>query len=190
MIYLFAFLFSFKGNATRVSRLLRDNPRTFVQQAADWIEYVHRHKGAKHLRAEVHDLYWYQYYLVDVLAFLLIAILAFFCVIKTLFRLLWKIVTRPVKGNKTSKQEWELICFKDKIVIWVKGELKWGKKGRYVFVQGTWNSYGNRISADMILILSFLYFTIKDIFGCHFLEAWCPNGQYARLRIKPSGLEP
>ena len=85
---------SFKGNATYISRLLRDNPRTSVQQAADWIEYVHRHKGAKHLRPEVYNLSWYQYYLLDVLLFLFLAIrmlvaLLFdvFFVIRVLFRL-------------------------------------------------------------------------------------------------------
>ena len=87
---------------------MRDNPRTSVQQAADWIEYVHRHKGAKHLRPEVYNLYWYQYYLLDVLAFLLTAIFAVCFAIRMLFRLLWKIVTRLTKGNKTSKQEWSI----------------------------------------------------------------------------------
>ncbi|XP_020621485.1 UDP-glucuronosyltransferase 2B19-like [Orbicella faveolata] len=96
---------SFKGNATRISRLMRDNPRTSVQQAADWIEYVHRHKGAKHLRPEVYNLHWCQYYLLDVVAFLLTAIFAFCFAIRVLFRLLWKIVTKLAKGNKTSKQE-------------------------------------------------------------------------------------
>ena len=98
-------LLSFKSNATRVSRLSRDNPRTFVQEAADWIEYVHRHKGAKHLKSQVYNLYWYQYYLLDLLVFLLTVIFAFCFAIRMLFRLLWKIVTRNGKGDKTSKQE-------------------------------------------------------------------------------------
>ncbi|XP_020621501.1 UDP-glucuronosyltransferase 2B10-like [Orbicella faveolata] len=96
---------SFKGNATRISRLLRDNPRTSVQQAADWIEYVHRHKGAKHLRPEVYNLHWYQYYLLDVLAFLLTTLFAFCIAITMLFKLLSKIVTKRAKGDKISKQE-------------------------------------------------------------------------------------
>ena len=88
------FLYSFKGNATRISRLLRDNPRTFVQQAADWIEYVHRHKGAKHLRPEGYNLYWYQHYLLDVLAFLLTLIFSFFFAMRMLFRLVYKIAAK------------------------------------------------------------------------------------------------
>jgi len=96
---------SFNGNATRISRLLRDNPRTSVQQAADWIEYVHRHKGAKHLRPEVYNLHWYQNYLLDVLAFLLSALFAFCMAITMLFKLFCKIVINRAKGDKISKQE-------------------------------------------------------------------------------------
>ena len=96
---------SFKGNATRISRLLRDNPRTSVQQAADWIEYVHRHKGAKHLRPEVHNLAWYQYYLLDVLAFLATAFVTFCIAMKMLFRVLCKIVTKLTKVGHSTKQE-------------------------------------------------------------------------------------
>ena len=92
------FLCSFKGNATRISRLLRDNPRTSIQQAADWIEYVQRHKGAKHLRPEVYNLHWYQYYLLDVFAFLLTSIFAFCFAIKMLLRLLCETVGR--QGRK------------------------------------------------------------------------------------------
>ncbi|XP_078380886.1 UDP-glucuronosyltransferase 2B31-like [Oculina patagonica] len=88
---------SFKGNATRISRLLRDSPRSSVQQAADWIDYVHRHKGAKHLRPEVYNLYWFQYYLLDVLVFLVTALFAFCISIRMLFRVLCKVVTKIAK---------------------------------------------------------------------------------------------
>ena len=99
------FLFSFKGNATRISRLLRDNPRTSVQQAADWIEYVHRHKGAKHLRPEVYNLTWYQYYLLDVLVFFIAALVALCLAIRMMFRLLLKIIAKLANVGHRSKQE-------------------------------------------------------------------------------------
>ena len=98
--------YSFKSNATRISRLLRDNPRTFVQQAADWVEYVNRHKGAKHLRPEVYNLHWYQYYLLDVLAFVLTLIFSFFFAMRMLFRLLCKIVTKRGNVGHSSDQDW------------------------------------------------------------------------------------
>jgi glucuronosyltransferase len=37
-----------------------------------WTEYVIRHKGAPHLRSAVLDLAWYQYFLLDVIAVLVL----------------------------------------------------------------------------------------------------------------------
>lgn len=39
-----------------------------------WTEYVLRHKGAPHLKSQALNLRWYQYYLLDVLAVLLVII--------------------------------------------------------------------------------------------------------------------
>ena len=36
-----------------ISGLLKDRQRTPLQETADWIEYVLRHGGARHLRAQV-----------------------------------------------------------------------------------------------------------------------------------------
>ena len=60
----------FKQSAMRISRLLKDRPRSPLQETCDWIEYVLRHGGARHLRAQVFNIPWYQYYLLDVIAFL------------------------------------------------------------------------------------------------------------------------
>ncbi|KAL9957658.1 hypothetical protein ACROYT_G034581 [Oculina patagonica] len=60
----------FKSKAMNVSRLLRDRRQTPLQETCDWIEYVLRHGGARHLRAQVFNIPWYQYYLLDVMAFL------------------------------------------------------------------------------------------------------------------------
>ena len=54
----------------RISRLMKDSPRTSLEKAGDWIEYVLRHGGTQHLRAQVFNIPWYQYYLLDVIAFL------------------------------------------------------------------------------------------------------------------------
>ncbi|XP_020903637.1 2-hydroxyacylsphingosine 1-beta-galactosyltransferase [Exaiptasia diaphana] len=61
---------SFRANATRVSKLLKDRKRTPVQEAADHLEYVLRHNGTKHLRPAVLDIPWYQYFLLDIMIFL------------------------------------------------------------------------------------------------------------------------
>lgn len=36
-----------------------------------WTEYIHRHKGAHHLKSHALNLPWYQYFLLDVFAAIL-----------------------------------------------------------------------------------------------------------------------
>lgn len=61
--------------ARRASSILRDNPMPIMDKAVFWIEYVIRHKGAPHLRTTANDLYWFQYYLLDVTTAISIAII-------------------------------------------------------------------------------------------------------------------
>ncbi|XP_037752534.1 UDP-glucuronosyltransferase 2A2 isoform X5 [Chelonia mydas] len=62
---------SYKENAVRLSQIHHDQPIKPLDRAVFWIEFVMRHKGAKHLRPAAHELTWYQYHCLDVLAFLL-----------------------------------------------------------------------------------------------------------------------
>lgn len=62
---------SYKENAMRLSRIHHDQPVKPLDRAVFWIEFVMRHKGAKHLRPAAHDLTWFQYHSLDVIAFLL-----------------------------------------------------------------------------------------------------------------------
>ncbi|KAM9238111.1 UDP-glucuronosyltransferase 2A1 isoform 4-T4 [Dugong dugon] len=62
---------SYKENAMRLSRIHHDQPVKALDRAVFWIEFVMRHKGAKHLRPAAHDLTWYQYHCLDVIGFLL-----------------------------------------------------------------------------------------------------------------------
>ncbi|XP_072477066.1 UDP-glucuronosyltransferase 2A1-like isoform X16 [Notamacropus eugenii] len=62
---------SYKENAMRLSRIHHDQPVKPLDRAVFWIEFVMRHKGAKHLRPASHDLTWYQYHSLDVIGFLL-----------------------------------------------------------------------------------------------------------------------
>ncbi|XP_015426915.1 PREDICTED: UDP-glucuronosyltransferase 2B31-like isoform X2 [Myotis davidii] len=62
---------SYKENAMKLSRIHHDQPVKPLDQAVFWIEFVMRHKGAKHLRPAAHDLTWFQYHSLDVIGFLL-----------------------------------------------------------------------------------------------------------------------
>ncbi|KAM6970011.1 UDP glucuronosyltransferase 5 family, polypeptide G2 [Aplochiton taeniatus] len=67
---------SYGDNMRRLSLLHRDQPLTPLDRAVFWIEFVIRHKGAPHLRAEAYSMPWYSYYSLDVVAFLLATQLA------------------------------------------------------------------------------------------------------------------
>ncbi|XP_048220637.1 UDP-glucuronosyltransferase 2B17-like isoform X2 [Perognathus longimembris pacificus] len=61
----------YKKNAMWLSTIHHDQPMKPLDRAVFWIEFVMRHKGAKHLRPLAHNLTWYQYYSLDVIGFLL-----------------------------------------------------------------------------------------------------------------------
>ncbi|XP_072797066.1 UDP-glucuronosyltransferase 2B18 isoform X1 [Vicugna pacos] len=67
---------SYKQNAMRLSTIQHDQPMKPLDRAVFWIEFVMRHKGAKHLRPAAHDLTWYQYHSLDVIGFLLACVAA------------------------------------------------------------------------------------------------------------------
>ncbi|XP_061670590.1 UDP-glucuronosyltransferase 2C1-like [Syngnathoides biaculeatus] len=58
---------TYQNNMQRLSRLHRDQPIPPLDSALFWIEFVMRHKGAAHLKAESYKLPWYAYYSVDIL---------------------------------------------------------------------------------------------------------------------------
>ncbi|XP_032190363.1 UDP-glucuronosyltransferase 2B31-like [Mustela erminea] len=67
---------SYKENAMRLSRIHHDQPIKPLDRAVFWIEFVMRHKGAKHLQPASHDLTWFQYHSLDVIGFLLACVAA------------------------------------------------------------------------------------------------------------------
>ncbi|XP_061848640.1 UDP-glucuronosyltransferase 2A1 isoform X2 [Colius striatus] len=74
---------SYKENVLRLSKIHHDQPVKPLDRAVFWIEFVMRHKGAKHLRPAAHQLTWYQYHSLDVLAFLFTCTaIAFFILVK------------------------------------------------------------------------------------------------------------
>ena len=86
-----------------ISGLLKDRRQTPLQEIIDWIEYVLRHGGARHLRAEVLNIPWYQYYLLDVMAFLVAIVTLVVMVIRLACRCLCRVFCK--KGDVKTKKE-------------------------------------------------------------------------------------
>ncbi|XP_008497819.2 UDP-glucuronosyltransferase 2C1 isoform X2 [Calypte anna] len=74
---------TYKENILKLSKIHHDQPLKPLDRAVFWIEFVMRHKGAKHLRPAAHNLTWYQYHCLDVLAFLFTCtVIAVFLLVK------------------------------------------------------------------------------------------------------------
>ena len=93
----------FKVNARRISQIMRDRKRFPLEEAVDWIEFVLRHRGARHLRAQVVNLSWYQYYLLDVLLFFVVISGAFSLITIACCRCLCKCCSKR-SGAKSKKE--------------------------------------------------------------------------------------
>ena len=61
----------YRENIQSVSARAKDRVLPPVEQAVWWVEYVLRHKGAKHLRPATLDLNWIQYFFIDIALFLI-----------------------------------------------------------------------------------------------------------------------
>nr|AVT42207.1 UDP-glucuronosyltransferase 40AA1 [Lissorhoptrus oryzophilus] len=68
------------------SKLFHDRPMKPLDYAIYWIEYVIRHKGAKHLQVAGARLPWYKFFMLDVLSFLIFVLFLSIFSILYLFR--------------------------------------------------------------------------------------------------------
>ena len=72
-----------RENMKKMHELFVDAKDTPLERAVWWVEYVIRHQGAQFLKPLSVDLAWYQYHLLDVIAFILIIMsLLLFIIIK------------------------------------------------------------------------------------------------------------
>nr|XP_012328834.1 UDP-glucuronosyltransferase 2B19 isoform X2 [Aotus nancymaae] len=90
----------YKENAMKLSRIHHDQPMKPLDRAVFWIEFVMRHKGAKHLRVAAHDLTWFQYHSLDVIGFLLACVTTVIFIITKCLFCVWKFVRTEEKGKK------------------------------------------------------------------------------------------
>nr|XP_022913423.1 UDP-glucuronosyltransferase 2B30-like isoform X2 [Onthophagus taurus] len=90
----------FKKQAEELSARFKDRPMSPMDTAIYWIEYVARHKGAPHLKTAAVGMPFYQYLLLDVIAFLLVVFLSICLVSYYTLKMLLKCVY-PAKVKKT-----------------------------------------------------------------------------------------
>lgn len=83
------------------SAIMRDQPIPPLENAIFWVEYVMRHNGAPHFRSAALDLTWYQYLMVDVIAFVVVVALVSFVGVYYILRAIF----RKVFSNKKRKKD-------------------------------------------------------------------------------------
>lgn len=75
--------------ALAMSEVHKDKAMTPLESAVYWIEYTIRTKGARHLRPAAHDLYWWQYLMLDAIALIIAVLVALYKVIPVLYKLMF-----------------------------------------------------------------------------------------------------
>ncbi|XP_049840948.1 UDP-glycosyltransferase UGT5-like [Schistocerca gregaria] len=63
---------SYRDRMKRLTAIYRDRPQTALETAVWWTKYALRHQGAPHLRCASLDLHWFQRWMLDIIAFLLL----------------------------------------------------------------------------------------------------------------------
>ncbi|XP_065220401.1 UDP-glucosyltransferase 2-like [Planococcus citri] len=92
----------YKENIIRWSNIFKDRPMSALDEALYWTEYALKHRGAPHLRTAAADMPFYQYFLLDVLAFILFIAICFLYFSKLFFKCVIFLVCRQKpKKNKT-----------------------------------------------------------------------------------------
>lgn len=82
--------------------MFSDQPTTGLKKSIWWIEYVLRHKGAKHLRSSAADMSLIEYYLLDVIALVLFifSLLVYSCLL--VFKITRMLIVKHI--NKLKKE--------------------------------------------------------------------------------------
>ncbi|KAL0810811.1 hypothetical protein ABMA28_010123 [Loxostege sticticalis] len=65
----------YRENVAKLRSLMKDQPQAPLERAVWWTEYVIRHSGARHLRSPSANMPWYQYFELELVAYLLLGLL-------------------------------------------------------------------------------------------------------------------
>ncbi|KAM5271744.1 UDP-glucuronosyltransferase 2B15-like [Ctenodactylus gundi] len=92
----------YKENAMQLSSIHHDQPMKPLDRAVFWIEFVMRHKGAKHLRPLAYNLTWVQYHSLDVIGFLLVCVASILFLVLKCSLLAYQTFVK--RGNKRKRE--------------------------------------------------------------------------------------
>jgi len=87
-------------NAKRLGQMIREKPFSAYEQATEWLEYLAKFKRLDQLQPQSHELYLFQYLLLDIVVFFALIFVVTFVLIKCCVKLC---VRKCRKGEK--KQE-------------------------------------------------------------------------------------
>ena len=76
---------SYLENAQKYGAILNDQITRPLDRAIWWIEHIIRHPLMYQRRSQVHNLYWFQYFLLDVLAFYVFIVYVIFKFVRFVF---------------------------------------------------------------------------------------------------------
>lgn len=91
---------TYREKMRALSEAHRDTPLKPLDTAVFWVEFVMRHRGAKHLRTESYRLSFIQYHCIDVILFLTAVTLLTVVIIITGLKLLWRTLCYRRKVKK------------------------------------------------------------------------------------------
>ncbi|KAK9881059.1 hypothetical protein WA026_014404 [Henosepilachna vigintioctopunctata] len=92
---------NYSAAAKKRSAIMRDRPLSPADTAAYWVNYTIRHNGADHLKVASLKMTWYQYLLLDVIAFIVTTIFVVVFVTKKLLSFLYSFA----KSKRKEKDE-------------------------------------------------------------------------------------
>ncbi|KAL3288275.1 hypothetical protein HHI36_002723 [Cryptolaemus montrouzieri] len=91
----------YRLKAQQLREIFLDQPQSGVDKIVWWCEYVIRHKGAEHLRSPAADIPLYEYFMLDVIAVILVALYVIYKVISLFLRTLIGLL----RGKKSVKEK-------------------------------------------------------------------------------------
>jgi len=75
---------SYKEAISELSNLIMDQPQHPLERAVWWLEYLLRHPHNSGMESPTHQLYWFQYFLLDILAIFIAGVIVLFMIFKKL----------------------------------------------------------------------------------------------------------